>query len=169
MHSSITLAGTAPVEAAHSVLNDLILACSLLDITAVEALVSEDEVFEGQNKWLFLHSLQKEFDEVAEDGINQLEVGTGGCTCYSGTPKITFSHGGEVRFGLIIRVGSANAAMPVKGSFINGTLKYGDEAATITDIIICSPRVLFSTDPNEKTVFSRLKAKEDAARLQFPD
>ena len=169
MHSSITLAGTAPVEDGNSLVNDLITACSLLDITAVEALVSEDDVFEGQNKWLFLHSLQKEFDEVAEDGINQLEVGTGGCTCYAGTPKITFSHGGEVRFGLIIRGGSPDAAMPVKGSFINDTLKYGDEAATITNIIICSPKLLFSTDPTTKTVVSRLKAKEDAARLQFPD
>jgi hypothetical protein len=158
MYPTIKFARTNTTEATYSIVNDLILACSILDINAVEALISEDNVFEGQNKWMFLHNLKKEFDETVEDGIIQLETGTGECNCYLGTPKITFSYKGEVRFGLIIRNGCLNNIVPMKGGFIDDALKYGEQATAITDVIICSPKLLFSVDPKKKTILSKLNS-----------
>ena len=76
---------------AHFIIQKFVESCVKLDASIFEPLIQEEQYFQNVNKYLFLHSLKKEFDRVKESGLTETTYIKGKCRgCYNGELNYEF-------------------------------------------------------------------------------
>lgn len=108
MTNTLTLTKSAQLDIVinSSIKEAFITACEKLDITAIEKVLTEDDLFENKNKWEFLAKYKARFDKIKhEKGITKLISGDAKCgNCYLGKNVVSFTDtDNKIYFGFLFR------------------------------------------------------------------